>query len=195
MMVRDDLVTTWTAAVGDAARTQDDAHAVSVTSVTRAAEAASCPTALARAGVDVAVQRGMLHAFGGRYVHADLLPGYLTAREARQQALLAALDETPLEPPDPAPTIATTGITAFEVQDLVDRGTLASCGPLLFTTAAVQQAIDLLAGGPGADGTAFTASEARTVWATTRRCALPLLEHLQVVGATTFDGTAHRLAG
>lgn len=194
MLVRDDLISTWVEAVGAAARRVDETHAVSATLLTRAAETAGCPPALARSVVDVAVKRAMLHAFGGRYVHAELLPGYLAAREARQQALLAALSETPLEPPDPASTTAAIDVTTFEVQALLDSGTLVSCGPLLFTSAAVKEAIELLANGPGADGAAFTASEARTAWSTTRRCALPLLEHLQVSGATTFDGTVHRLA-
>jgi hypothetical protein len=67
------------------------------------------------------------------------------------------------------------------------------CGPLLFTREAVAGAVSQLRDGPGRDGAAFTAADARDAWGTTRRCAVPLLEHLRTTGLTTFDGAHHRL--
>jgi selenocysteine-specific elongation factor len=65
-------------------------------------------------------------------------------------------------------------------------------GGLGFTRAAVEQAVAALREAFG-DGTPFTAAQAKDVWGTTRRGAIPLLEHLDTAGVTRFDGQLRTL--
>jgi selenocysteine-specific elongation factor len=192
-LVRVELLAHWVDAVLVAAAGLPSEHAVDAARLVRAAEAAGCPTDLVRPTLGIAVERGGLVNFGGRFVHSDHVEDYRRRRAQRQALLLDALDATPLEPPDPAGPIAGAEIPSFEVQELIDDGRLVACGPLFFTAGAVAEAVQRLLDGPGASGAPFSASDARQAWGTTRRCAVPLLEHLQSKGLTTFNGSEHRL--
>lgn len=191
-LVRDERLRMWAEAVLAAAASASPTHAVDLVTLTRAAAEVGCGPELVKAVVDVAVDEGGLVNFGGRVVHRDNVDEYLERRAARQERLLAALDATPLEPPDPDDAVAGAGLPSFEVQAMIDDGRLVTCGPLLFTRSAIDEAVRRLRGGPAVDGAAFSASDARQAWGTTRRCAVPLLEHLRTTGLTVFDGSEHR---
>lgn len=193
MLVRRDRLTGWVDAILAAAVASSSDHAVDAARLAHAAVAAGCTAPLARAVVGIAVERGTLVNFGGRFVHQDHAERYRGMRSERQAALIGALDAVPLEPPDPAGPLAAASIPSFEVQELLDDGRVVICGPLYFTGTAIDDAVQRLLDGPGASGAAFSASDARQAWETTRRCAVPLLEHLQSTGRTVFDGTEHRL--
>jgi selenocysteine-specific elongation factor len=194
-LVRNDLADTWVAAAVDHAEQAPRELGVERSELARVAQQAGSPQELARPVVDLAHQRGALAAFGTRSVHPEHVTEYLAARALREQALLDVLGADPLEPPDPDVAAEQAGALSTEVQSLIDAGRIIPCGPLQFTADAVHHAIELLRAGPGAAGAPFTASEARVAWGTTRRCAVPLLEHLRTTGVTRFDGESHTLLG
>lgn len=192
-LVRPDRLEPWLAAVDAAATEGPPDQALAVTQLTTAATRAGCPADLAAAVIDHLVRDGALRRVGGRLVHPRHETTYLEARQQRQAAFLALLEADPLEPPDPGTAAERAAIPSFEVQALVDDGHVVACDGLLLVPAAITTAIERLRTGPGRDGAAFTASEARQAWDTNRRCAMPLLDHLRASGATTFDGATHRL--
>lgn len=124
-------------------------------------------------------------------MHPEHAERYLTARDDRRTRFVDTLREDWLEPPDPTDLAERLGVPSFEVQSLVDDGTVVACGPLLFVPDAIDAAITALRDGPGRDGATFSASEARQAWGTNRRSAMPLLDHLRAIGATSFDGERH----
>lgn len=193
VLVVEARVTEWREAVVEAALTSSPDHAADAADLARAARRVGCPQHLVRGVLEDAVERGILRSVGGRYLHRDHWDAYRSARSARQQVLLDLLDEDPLEPPDPGELTGIATIPSFEVQELLDDGRLVACGPLLFTRTAIDTAVRLVRDGPGEAGRPFSASDARQAWGTTRRCAVPLLEHLQQAGVTHFDGALHRL--
>jgi selenocysteine-specific elongation factor len=193
VLVRADRLEPWVAAILASAAGARDEHAVESSRLTGAATAAECPPALAPAVVEHLVRAGALRRFGGRILHPDHEAAYLSARDERRRSFLDRLGADPLEPPDPAQLAVEVGIPSFEVQHLVDDDAVVACGSLLFLPQAITTAADRLREGPGRDGAAFTASEARQAWDTNRRCAVPLLDHLRATGVTTFDGDHHRI--
>lgn len=193
-VVRRDLLDRWRTHILEAAREVPADHAVELSRLTAAAAGAGCPRRLGAALVEHAVRDGGLHSHGGRFVHHDHLEAHLLARARRREAFRTRLAASGFEPPDATVLAEEVGIPSFEVQALVDQGEVVACGALLFTAETVSAAVEALRHGPGRDAAPFTASEARQAWATSRRCAMPLLDHLRVSGVTTFDGTHHRLA-
>jgi len=139
-----------------------------------------------------AVEVGLLTDVGGRVVHRDHLATYETSRRERQQALLDALPSDPLTFITLDEAVTEHDVARFEAQLLLDDGRLIAHGDLLFAPATLERALQLLDTGPAADDVPFTASEARQVWALSRRHAVPLLEYLRATGYTTFDGAQHR---
>jgi selenocysteine-specific elongation factor len=192
-LVRESLLATWIEAVAAAAAAAPSEHAVAAADLGAAAVAEGCPQRLASPVVERAVTDGWLVSHGGRYVHHEADASYLTARAERQRRLVVRIETDPWNPPDPDEAATEVGLPAFELRALLDDGELVSCGPLLFTAVTVERAIELLREGPGRDGAGFTAADAKEAWGTTRRAALPLLEHLRATRVTEFDGTEHRL--
>jgi selenocysteine-specific elongation factor len=192
-LVRESLLATWIEAVAAAAAAAPSEHAVAAADLGAAAVAEGCPQRLASPVVERAVTDGWLVSHGGRYVHHEADASYLAARAERQRRLVARIETDPWNPPDPDEAATEVGLPAFELRALLDDGELVSCGPLLFTAVTVERAIELLREGPGRDGAGFTAADAKEAWGTTRRAALPLLEHLRATRVTEFDGTEHRL--
>lgn len=192
-LVEADLAETWIRSAVDAAERAPAEEGVERSEVVAHVRSTGCSESLARAAVDIAHRRGALHAFGTRSVHADHESSYVAARRSREQAFLETLARDPLEPPDPETIIASSGVIPGEVQGLIDSGRIVGCGPLLFTAEAIDLAIAILREEPSIDDRSFTASQARSAWGTTRRCAVPLLEHLRTTGVTRFDGESHSL--
>ncbi len=151
-----------------------------------------CPAEVVPAVLRAAIADGEVVDVGGRVVHRRYHDDYRTARRTRQERLLAALEGPGVRVLDADAAEQVHGLPRFELQPLLDAGTVVQHGGVLVTPAVVSTAVALLDDGPGAGGAAFTASDARQAWGLTRKHAMPLLEHLRAVGLTTFDGTHHR---
>jgi selenocysteine-specific elongation factor len=131
-----------------------------------------------------------------RTTHGVALPEHVAsstdARRARAAALVAALAAEPFCPPDVDELSRAHGLDHRERAALVVSGAIVRCGEVTFARSAIEQAADVLRVLESRTGP-FTASQAREALGTTRRYAIPLLEHLQRTGVTVFDGQVHRL--
>jgi selenocysteine-specific elongation factor len=148
--------------------------------------AAALPDHLAAAGVLARGERGFLD------------PAALDAEGARRRtkedALLGALRAEPFTPPDLTTAAREVGLDHRAVTTMVHRGDIVRSGDIAFAASVVGEAIDRLERVQAEVGP-FTASQAREAWGTTRKYAIPLLEHLDKVGATRFDGRLRTLTG
>ena len=218
MLVERDRLTEWVVAAATAAREAPTVPAVDAPIVSRDQLAAAvtdrgCPTALVPAVLRVLLEGGEAADVGGRIVHRIHLDTYLAGRDARRERLLAALEgadqrragERPGAEPGEGPDAGAGlilldsdeveevhGVPRFELQPMLDAGTVLQRDGVLFSPATVTSALALLESGPAAGGAPFTASDARQAWGLTRKHAVPLLEHLRAAGLTSFDGTHHR---
>ncbi|WP_344253487.1 SelB domain-containing protein, partial [Pseudonocardia hydrocarbonoxydans] len=131
---------------------------------------------------------GLAHRDGRvvRTAAAGLTPAVVTALEA----LRADLARAPFAAPDAA-RLAGLGLGPREVASLVRAGELLRLADgVVLLAGADDRAVRALSGLPAE----FTASQARQALGTSRRVALPMLEHLARTGRTvrTADG-GHRL--
>ena len=101
---------------------------------------------------------------------------------------VAALEAEPFNPP------GVDGVDRGEVRELVRRGTVVERDGVYFAASAVDEAARRLAAALAAQPDGITVAEARDVLGTTRKYALPLLAHLDSVGATRRRGDV-RIAG
>ncbi|GGK21254.1 selenocysteine-specific translation elongation factor [Pilimelia terevasa] len=102
--------------------------------------------------------------------------------------LLAPLAATPFAAPD-NDRLAALGLGSRELAAAARAGLLLRLpGNVVLGPDAAGRAAAALAGLPAA----FTASDARRAWGTTRRVAIPLLEHLDAAGVTVRVDTARR---
>src|SRR5690606_27393897 len=111
---------------------------------------------------------------------------------ARDDRLLAALLEQPFAPPDLTTTARALGIDHREDNRPVQAGAIVRTGDRAFAADAVARAFEVLRGLEAEVG-ARTAAQAKTAWGTTRRFAIPLLEHLDRTRVTRFDGRLRTL--
>lgn len=221
MLVARERLAEWVTAAATAARAAPTVPAVDAPLVSRDQLAGAitdrgCPTTLVPAVLRAALENGEVVDVGGRVLHRDHHDTYLAGRSARQERLLAALDgradapgsahgdERADQPGDGRGDAAglvlldsveveeVHGVPRFELQPLLDAGTIVQRDGVLFTPATVTSALERLEAGPGAGNAPFTASDARQAWGLTRKHAVPLLEQLRAAGLTTFDGTHHR---
>jgi selenocysteine-specific elongation factor len=172
-------------------------------------------TAAAEGEVDGAALRAAAVDAGAPTVVADRLPEHLAAagrlattpagyttperaagsgddRQAKGDRLIAALLEEPFAPPDLTATARELGLDHREVNRLVQAGAIVRTGDQAFAAEAVDRAVDVLRDLEAEVG-AFTAAQAKTAWGTTRRYAIPLLEHLDRTRVTRFDGRLRTL--
>ena len=95
-------------------------------------------------------------------------------------------------PPKVADAAKAAGLSYQDVQRLQQEGVIVRCGEVAFTREAVDDAIATVRDLHAREGD-FTAAQAKDAWGTTRRFAIPLLEHLDATGVTVFDGRLRRL--
>jgi selenocysteine-specific elongation factor len=161
------------------------------TTVAARARDAGAPAALAAALPDHLVAAGQLV----RTTHGVSLPEHAAAvagaRRSRADAVVAALAAAPFAPPDLDEVAAELGLDHRERAALVGSGRVVRCGPVAFARSAVDRAEAIVRDLEARTGP-FTASQAREALGTTRRYAIPLLEHLDRIGVTTFDGRLRR---
>jgi selenocysteine-specific elongation factor len=131
-----------------------------------------------------------------RTTHGVALPEHADAaadaRRARVAAVVAALAATPFAPPDLDELTRQQGLDHRERAALVASGAVVRSGKVAFARVAVDQAVAVLRRLEGQVGP-FTASQAREALGTSRRFTIPLLEQLDRMGATSFDGQRRRL--
>lgn len=101
---------------------------------------------------------------------------------------VAALEASPFEPPDP------DGTDRGEIRELVRRGIVVEREGVFFAASAIAEASRRLARVLADQPDGFTVAEARDAMGTTRKFALPLLAHLDSIGATRRRGDV-RIAG
>jgi selenocysteine-specific elongation factor len=160
--------------------------------VTARLRTAGAPSAVADAMLDHLLAAGVLSRSGGGVTLAEHADAEDAARRDRAARLLRTLEETPLAPPDLDELARHHGVDHRHLAALVQQGEIVRAGKVAFSRRAVEQAVALLRE-LGADGRAFTAAEAKESWGTTRRFAIPLLEHLDRTGVTDFDGQLRTL--
>jgi selenocysteine-specific elongation factor len=161
------------------------------TAVAARARDAGAPAALAAALPDHLVAAGVLV----RTTHGVSLPEHAAAvadeRRGRADAVVAALAAAPFAPPDLDELAADLGLDHRERAALVGSGRVVRCGAVAFARSAVDRAEAIVRDLEARTGP-FTASQAREAFGTTRRYAIPLLEHLDRIGVTAFDGRLRR---
>lgn len=96
----------------------------------------------------------------------------------KDHPFLAALDADPFSPP------GADRYDRAEVRELVRRGLVIQSDGIFFSTNAMTRAIDLLAELLAAQPDGVTVSDARAIWNTSRKYALPLFAHLDATGVT-----------
>jgi selenocysteine-specific elongation factor len=153
-----------------------------------AAVAAGCPDeAVARDLVDHLATTGRLRRHGPAYALPEHVPAVDEALEQRREAFLRLLGKDPLAPPRLADAAREARLGHQEVQRLAQAGAIVTCGPVAFLPEAVADAVARLRHLQTEVGP-FTAAQAKDAWGTTRKYAIPLLEHLDGTGVTRFDG-------
>ena len=158
----------------------------------QAAVPATAPPGAGAAAVDALLAAGELEADGP----AVRLPGRGPQLDPRAAAVKAKVEER----------IARAGVTALSTEELAELGAdrrlvaafvrdglLVPIAPERYLgAAALDQAVAALRRA-FPDGRPFTASQARDVLGTTRKTAIPLLEHLDRAGVTVRSGDQRRL--
>lgn len=156
------------------------------------ARSAGAPSPAARGLAEYLTETGVLV----RTTHGVALPEHADAaadaRETRLDAVVRALAADPFAPPDIDVLTNEYGLDHRERAELVSSGRVVRCGQVAFGQMAIQRGAALLRQ-LEADVGPFTASQARQALGTTRRYAIPLLDHLERTGAKRFDGQLHRM--
>lgn len=155
-------------------------------------EAAGAPAEVASPLLDHLVSVGTLERVRGGLARPGSAAAAEAAHRTRRAAVLADLDRDPFSPPPLDEVARRHGLDHRERTMLAASNDLVRCGEVTFTRVAVERAVARLHQLQERDGP-FTAAQARDALATTRRFAVPLLEHLRRTGRTRFDGTHHRL--
>jgi selenocysteine-specific elongation factor len=155
--------------------------------VAAAAERAGLPPSLARPVTDHLVETGVVVRTSGGVALPEHVDEASLARRRRADAVLARLLAEPFAPPPVDELARQAGMDHRELAALVQAGEIVRTGKVAFARGAVADAATVLRERFGHD-TAFTAAQAKEAWGTTRRFAIPLLEHLDRTGVTSFDG-------
>ncbi|MFA9444026.1 selenocysteine-specific translation elongation factor [Egicoccus sp. AB-alg6-2] len=153
---------------------------------------AGAPRPLAEAVLDRLVGNGQLVRTGGGLALRAHAEAAADAVSGRAEALLRDLAGAPFAP-EPLEVLAQRHQVDHRLLTaLVNRGTIVRTGGLAFARPTIGLAVVKLAGLEAASGP-FTAAQAKQAWGTTRRFAIPLLEHLDAAGLTRFDGRLRQL--
>ncbi|MGH3441626.1 MAG: SelB C-terminal domain-containing protein, partial [Nitriliruptorales bacterium] len=156
-----------------------------------AARRAGCPPSIADDLLESLAAGGDLVRVGAAYVLPGQAPAQDDARRRRREELLATLNQDPFSPPSIDEVAKRIGMHHGELNELVQSGDVVVCGEVAFARGAVAQAVSILR--ELAAGGRFTTAEAREALGTTRKYAIPLLEHLDATGFTDFDGQTRRV--
>ncbi len=151
-----------------------------------------CPPAVAATLVEELTAAGQLVRTGSAYAPAARADELDEDRRRRTAALLEILEREPFRPPPLEEAAALAGLGHEEVNAIVGAGDVVVCGEVAFTQRAVEDAVERLRRLEAETGP-FTTAQARRTLDTTRKYAIPLLEHLDARGVTAFDGQTRTL--
>ncbi len=167
--------------------------AVDLAEVRRMLRLADCPDEVMEPILGRIVEEGRLDRVPGGLVVPGHEPRLTVAQQAARTALLERLDEAGVAPPPLAEVAAAVEADEDLLAALLADGQLVgvAAGVALTATAVADAVATLRAHHPPT--TPFTAAQAREVWGTTRKHALPLLELLDARGVTVRDGDLRRL--
>jgi selenocysteine-specific elongation factor len=141
-----------------------------------------------RSLVDVLAREAGLEVGRGRLIPPDLRPKLLPEVQRGVEAIRGDLAAAPFRAPD-ADRLAALGLSATSLAAAEAAGRLLRIAPtIVLLPDAADRAVEILATLPQP----FTAAEARAALGTTRRVAIPLLEHLDGHGLTTRDAAGAR---
>ena len=190
-LAREDEVARWAAAVRGLGPGTHDRAAVAA-----AAGPGRRPTEPGLAGdlADHLVEVGVLVRVAGGYSLPEHADEGAASRDRRGTALVADLEAEPFAPPDLDERARHHGLDHRELNALVQRGEVVRLGRVAFARSAIATAVERLEALEAEVGP-FTAAQAKDAWATTRKYAIPLLEHLDALGVTRFDGNLRTLTG
>ncbi len=177
----------WTAAVRGLGAGTHDRNAV-----VEAARAAGATPDVAGALVDQLVAEGALVRTAGGFALPEHAEAATAGSSDRAATVVAALAAEPFTPPDLDEVARREGLDHRQLAALIGRGGIVRCGKVAFARSAIDDAVAHLVALEREVG-AFTAAQAKASWGTTRRYAIPLLEHLDARGITDFDGQHRRL--
>jgi len=187
-VIADATLTAWSTAacaIGPGVHPRDRVSAL--------ARAAGAPDAVAEDLPDHLVAVGALTRTTLGVALPDEVGAAAAARDARASVVVDALLAEPFAPPPLAECLSAAALDHRERTALLASGRIVSCGEVHFAAGAVDQAVALLRDLEARTGP-FTAAEARDLLGTSRRFAVPLLDHLARTRVTTFDGERHRFA-
>jgi selenocysteine-specific elongation factor len=154
----------------------------------RAVAAAGCPEPLVAAALDALVGVGMIAAEGTGLRLPDHAVALDPAQEAARDRLLAALGAAPFAPPRLAAAADAAGASTALVRELEAAGAIVRLEPdLALLASAIDDAHGRLRAAFAEEGP-LTAARAKDVLGTSRKFALPLLEHLDRTGRTRRVG-------
>jgi selenocysteine-specific elongation factor len=182
----------WGAAVTTALAAHHRAHPVDRAAPKdigqRAVVGAGCDEGLAPAVLDALARTGTVVAEGTGL----RLPTHRVELDEAQQAardrLLTALGAEPFAPPRLTAAAEAAGASPSLVRELEAAGAIVRLEPdLAMLTSATEDAVERLRGAFAAEGP-LTAARAKDVLGTSRKYALPLLEHLDRTGRTRREG-------
>lgn len=198
-LVAPEALRSWTAAIETAAREHHtrapESPGASRGVLSAAARKGGCPDSLAAGLVDAIAEEGRLRRSGSAYALPEHVPARDEAKRRRREALLNLLAAEPFAPPPLDEAARRAGVGHEELNALVQSGEVVVCGQVAFARPAVEVAVARLVDLERRVGR-FTTAQARESLDTSRKYAVPLLEHLDEAGITEFDGqTRHLLKG
>jgi selenocysteine-specific elongation factor len=135
---------------------------------------------------------GLIARRGPAYVDVANQGAFDAATRRRREQVVERLNADPFAPPDLDEVVRAVGATPGDVQALLADKQILRHRTLAFSRSAIDRAVAIL-GGLEARSGAFTAGAAREALGTTRKYAIPLLELLDELGVTEFDGSTRRL--
>ncbi len=186
-LATDPAVESWATAVRALGVGTHEARTVAAT-----ARGAGAHPDAAEALADHLVVEGILTRVTGGYALREHAAATDDARERRAAAVVRELAAGGLQPPEIEPVARAEGLDHRELALLVASGDVVRCGKVTFARTAVEEAVATLRTVEAEVGP-FTAAQAKDAWGTTRRFAIPLLEHLDRTGVTAFDGTLRQM--
>ncbi len=161
----------------------------------QALRSAGCPPDLVPAVIDALLAAGALASEGAGLRLPEHRVELDESERAASDRLLAALSAQPFSPPGISEAARSAGASPALVRELEAAGQIVRLdGEVVVTAAAIEDAVRLLKAAFDEEGP-LTASRARQLLGTSRKYALPLLEHLDRTGRTRRSGDLRIVRG
>jgi selenocysteine-specific elongation factor len=190
-LVSSEQLAAWSAAVRTLGAGVHDREAI-----TSALAGHGAPAGIGAALADHLTSTGVLVRAASGHALAEHADAATVAAAERATALVHELEADLFSPPDVGELAARHGVDHRQLLAMQHRGEVVRAGAIVFAGSAVAEAVRRLETlASGQEGGTFTAAQAKEAWGTTRRFAIPLLEHLDTLGVTRFDGKLRTLTG